>query len=227
MFARSFGRHSTAVLVVAVLSMSASGLHASEVASREVLARFSAGSLDGWEPKSFSGQTDYRFVTIDNETVLEATSNSSASGLVMERTIDLDRTPILVWRWRVEKPVQSPADEQSKNGDDFAVRVYFIVPGRGFLAFPDSVSYVWSRSQSVGVSWKNPYTDKVRMIAVDSGTQHAGAWRVHRRNMREDFRRLFARDTSEISHIAIMTDTDNTKTEARAWYGDVWVEPAP
>ena len=44
--------------------------------------------------------------------------------------------------------------------------------------------------------------------------------------MREDFRRFFGRDITEVTHIAVMTDTDNSKLSARSWYGDIRVAPA-
>ena len=224
MFSYRFRKSPTIVIcfLIALFALAPGALHAQEV----VLGRFSASDLTGWEPKSFEGETRYR-LTKDGggETVLEAVSNAAASGLVYERKIDVTKTPILIWRWRIERPV-SPPDELSKEGDDFAVRVYFLAPGAGWLSFPDSVVYVWASKQPEGSAWPNPYTKKAHMVAVDSGARHAGRWRTHRRNMREDFRRYFGRDITEITHIAIMTDTDNSKLSARGWYGDIRVAPA-
>lgn len=209
-------------LFVSLLTFAPGALDAQET----VLGRFSKGDLTGWELKSFEGETTYR-LTKDGggETVLEAVSKAAASGLVLERKIDVTKTPVLIWRWRIERPV-NPPDELSKEGDDFAVRVYFLAPGSGWLSFPDSVVYVWASKQPEGSAWPNPYTKKAHMVAVDSGARHAGQWRTHRRNMREDFRRYFGRDITEITHIAIMTDTDNSKLSARGWYGDIRVAPA-
>ena len=209
-------------LFTALLTFAPGALCAQEI----VLGRFSAGDLTGWEPKSFKGETRYRLAKDGGgETVLEAVSKAAASGLVLERKIDVTKTPVLIWRWRIERPV-NPPDELSKEGDDFAVRVYFLAPGAGWLSFPDSVVYVWASRQPEGSAWPNPYTKKAHMVAVDSGARHAGQWRIHRRNMREDFRRYFGRDITEITHIAIMTDTDNSKLSARGWYGDIRVAPA-
>ncbi len=195
-------------------------------AQETVLGRFSAGDLFGWKHERFAGQTVYR-QTEDpgGGTVLEAVSNGTTSGLVLERKIDLTETPTLIWRWRVQRPV-NPPDERTRAGNGFAARIYFVTPGKGLLSFPDSVAYVWAGRQLEGSSWPNPYTGKVRMVAVDSGTRHAGEWRAHRRNMRGDFRSLFGRDITEITHIAIMTDTDNSQLSAHSWYGDIRVAPA-
>ncbi len=191
-----------------------------------VLGRFSAGDLSGWEAKTFSGATTYRFARDEGGgTVLEAVSKAAASGLVLARRIDLTKTPILLWRWRVERPVDPP-DEATRAGDDFAVRVYFVVPGARWYSLPDSLVYVWASRMPEGSAWPNPFTPKAHMVALDSGTRHAGRWRTHRRNMREDFRRHFGRDVTEVTHLAIMTDTDNSGLSARGWYGDIRVAPA-
>lgn len=196
-------------------------------AEETVIGRFSAGDLSGWEPKRFAGETAYRLTReAGGGTVLEAISKGTASGLILARKIDLTKTPILIWRWRIERPV-NPPDELSKEGDDFAVRVYFVVPGAGFFSlYPDSVVYVWASRQPAGASWPNPFTPKARMIAVDSGAARAGEWRTHRRNMREDFKAHFGRDITEVTHIALMTDSDNSGLSARGWYGDIRVAPA-
>ncbi len=225
MFSCRFRKSPTIVIcfLIALLALAPGLARAQE---EIVLGRFSKGDLTGWEPKSFEGETRYRLIKDgDGQTVLEAVSEAAASGLVYERKIDVTKTPILIWRWRIERPV-NPPDELSKEGDDFAVRVYFLAPGAGWLSFPDSVVYVWASKQPEGSAWPNPYTRKAHMVAVDSGAKHAGQWRTHRRNMRDDFKRYFGRDITGITHIAIMTDTDNSKLSARGWYGDIRVAPA-
>ena len=214
----------TAALVSGYLLLSANG---SLAQSDILIGAFSQGKLDGWETESFKGETTYRFTRSEETTVLEAISNQAASGLVMERDIDLQKTPIISWSWKIEKTTDPALDERTKDGDDFAVRLYFVTPGSGLFSFPDSVSYVWASRQKVYDAWPNPYTSKVRMIAVDSGPRHVGTWRHHRRNMREDFREQFGRDITKVTHIAIMTDTDNSSGSAHSWYGDIMLHTAP
>ena len=127
---------------------------------------------------------------------------------------------MLEWRWRIEAPV-AVADERVKAGDDFAARVYVVAPGEGPFALPIAISYVWSGNAPVGADWPNPFTSKVRMVAVESGPARAGAWRSYRRNLRQDFRRLFGREVDRLEGVAVMTDSDNSRQRARAWYGDI------
>ncbi len=185
-----------------------------------VLGRFSAGDTEGWQLRHFEGETRYRIVEDGGTRVLEAESDGAASSFYLEREIDLTARPVLEWRWRVEAPLRVP-DERVRAGDDFAARVYVVAPGEGLFALPVAISYVWSGSAPVGADWPNPFTSKVRMVAVESGTARAGEWRSHRRNLREDFRRLFGREVDRLEGVAVMTDADNSRQRARARYGDI------
>ena len=185
-----------------------------------VLGRFSAGDTEGWQLRHFEGETRYRIVEDGGTRVLEAESDGAASSFYLEREIDLAARPVLEWRWRVEAPLRVP-DERVRAGDDFAARVYVVAPGEGLFALPIAISYVWSGSAPVGADWPNPFTSRVRMVAVESGTARAGAWQSYRRNVREDFRRLFSREVGELEGVAVMTDADNSRQRARARYGDI------
>ncbi len=189
-----------------------------------VLGRFSAGDTEGWALRHFEKETGYRIVELDGGTVLEASSDASASSLYLERRIDIAGKPVLEWRWRIEAPLDI-ADERVKTGDDFAARLYVVAPGEGLLSMPIAISYVWTAGVPAGREWNNPFSSRVRMVAVESGPAFAGQWRSYRRNLREDFRRLFGRQVDHLRGIAVMTDSDNSGQHARAWYGDIALHP--
>ena len=189
-----------------------------------VLGRFSSGDIDGWQVRAFEGETRYRVVELDGRKVLEADSASSASSLYLEREIDLTATPVLEWSWRIEK-TPGVTDERTKDGDDFAARVYVVAPGEGIFGLPLGISYVWAGQARVGEFWPNPFTSRVMMFALDSGNGAAGTWRTHKRDVRADFLRLFGRKVDRLEGVAIMTDSDNSGLKARAWYGEMALRP--
>ena len=202
-------------LLAAALLLAWGTVAAAEVA----IGRFSAGDLAGWNPREFEGRTRYE-IRDDPDgggRVLAARSRGAASALYHEREIDLAATPVLSWRWRVESPLPIP-DERRKGGDDFAARVYVVSEGFGLLGLPLGITYVWANAP-VGASWPNPFTARAVMVVVDSGP--GGGWRRHERDVREDFRRYHGKEVKILDGIAIMTDTDNSGTEGRAWYGDI------
>ena len=59
----------------------------------------------------------------DGVPAVEAHAVKSMALLARPVEIDLAKTPILCWRWRVDAPLKA-ADLATKSGDDYAARVY-------------------------------------------------------------------------------------------------------
>ena len=72
-----------------------------------------AGVLNGWEPREFSGRTIYAAEAVDGETVLAARAKASASGLYYTEGVDLETTPELRWRWRIEETLDNPDENHT------------------------------------------------------------------------------------------------------------------
>ena len=178
------------------------------------------GDIAEWEEKSFEGRTVYETVRQDGRTVVRATSRGTASGLYLQRRIDLDETPILRWTWRVDGTL-GDIDERTRAGDDYSARVYVIRSHPVFLWRTRAVNYVWASTQAAGETWPNAYTDASLNVAVRSGDADTGRWVEERRDVRADFRELFGESVRYVDAVAIMTDTDNTGGAAVAYYGDI------
>lgn len=185
------------------------------------VARFSQGDLKGWQTKVFSGKTFYALRKEGDRTVLHADSNAAASGLYRETSIDLGKTPILNWTWKVDN-ILTGNDERTKAGDDYPARVYVVFSGGAMFWRTRAINYVWSNKQPTGSSWFNAFTSNAGMIAVESGGDRTGRWMNESRDVLADYRRLFGEEPGQVDAVAIMTDTDNTGAAATAWYGDIW-----
>jgi len=185
--------------------------------------RFPPAEIIDWETVSFSGTTEYALVERNDRVAVHADCNGkSGSGLVLREPVDLTETPVVEWRWRVNR-VYDGLDPHSEAGDDYPARLY-VVDEHSFLRWRTrAVNYVWANSQPVGTDWSNPFTEKAHMVAVSSGTPEAGddGWHTVRRNIRRDFERFFDRDLDSVSAVAIMTDCDNAGQRAEAWYGAI------
>lgn len=187
-----------------------------------LVGAFSAGDLKGWEDKSFKGHTRYELAPgPGGATVLQASTDGMASGRFRRITVDLTKTPVLNWSWKIEAPYRD-IDEDTRAGDDFPVRVYVVVERGPLGLFTRAMNYVWAGSKPIGARWPNPFTGQAMMLAVDSGAAKAGAWVSHKRNVRDDLRAAFGDDVSDIQAVAVMTDGDNGGRRARAWYGDIF-----
>ncbi len=213
------------LLVVAGLSLSAS------VNANIDLSSLQSNGFANWEPKSFVNETRYQVTSHKNRAALKAVSDNAASGLVLERRIDLLETPYINWSWLIEKTLPN-LPEQSKAGDDYAARVYVVIDGGLMIWNTKSLSYVWSSSQEKEQVWDNAYAgSNVQMVAVRGKGAHVGQWYDEKRNVYQDLIAYFGDQGSErenqnsyryIDVVAIMTDTDNSGSTAESYYGDIF-----
>lgn len=202
----------------AIICLSAMSWAGSE---RIDIAHFSQGDLSGWQTKTFAGETRYSLENSDGQLALRADSSAAASGRYREVNVDLNKTPILNWRWKVDG-ILTGNDERTRKGDDYPARVYVVFSGGVIFWRTRAINYVWSNKQPIGSSWPNAFTDHAYMIAIESGPDRAGQWVSERRDVRADYLRAFGEEPGRVDAIAIMTDTDNTGAVATAWYGDIW-----
>ena len=70
----------------------------------------------------------------------------------------------------------------------------------------------------MGLFWAEGSGYLARAVA---GPDHLRLWRDHRRDVFADFRRAFGEDPGPLVAIAVMTDSDNTRSRAETWYGPV------
>ncbi|MCY7398140.1 MAG: DUF3047 domain-containing protein [Sphingomonas bacterium] len=178
--------------------------------------------------------TRYRVSRVAGVTAVEATAVNSMALLARPLAIDLSATPILCWQWQVDMPV-AKGDMRSKRGDDYAARVYvaFDIPdgelsagtrlklrlARGLFgkAVPDAaLNYVWDNRHPVGTALKSAYTDRAQLIVAETGGTHAGRWVTERADVAADFARAFGGVSGKPTQLAIASDTDNTRSTARA-----------
>lgn len=187
-----------------------------------MLGEFSGNRLDGWEHKTFQGETHYQLQTLDGVTVLKAESSAAGSGLFKEQRIDLDKTPVLNWSWRIANRLNG-LNEQSKSGDDYAARIYVVV--KGGLAFwqTKAINYVLASNTAKDTVWPNAFAgEHAMMLALRAPEAALNVWHSEKRNVRADLKKLFGEDLHGIDAVALMTDTDNSGGQVSAFYGDIW-----
>lgn len=187
--------------------------------------RFGFDDLAAWQEKSFKGHTTYARVEEGDGTVLQATARGTASGLYHQVSVSAAEYPWLHWSWKIRQTLAAE-EPRRREGDDFAARVYVIFPGRFFWQ-TRALVYVWSDKLPAGTVIPSAYTPNAVIIAVESGNRHAGAWRQERRNYVADYRACFHTSPPAPTAVAVMTDTDNTGSEATAWYGEIFFSREP
>ena len=197
---------------------------------------------DGWKPLTFKNvpiHTTYALIRDGDTVVVRAKSDSAASGLIKEIRIDPKQYPVVEWRWRVDN-ILKHGDVTKKSGDDYPARLYITFEydasraslfdkakyktGQAIFG-PElpfrAISYIWESKAPKGSVIPNPYTEWTMMIVVESGSDRLNQWVHEERNIYQDFKTAFGEEPLMISGVAIMTDTDNTKESASAYYGDI------
>ncbi len=177
--------------------------------------------LSDWEKKSFVDETHYKVITIGKKAILKAESKQSASGLFKEIKIDLRKTPYLNWSWKVEQKLTG-LNEQSKQGDDYSARLYLVKKSKYLVWKTKALSYVWSSNQKKEQFWTNAFVKQAKMIAVRGKKAKVNQWLTEKRRVSDDFKQAFGEDIKTINVVAIMTDTDNSKKSAIAYYRDIY-----
>ncbi len=184
--------------------------------------RFAEQNVGEWRERIYAGRSHYEIVSLGGQKVLKASSDNSASAILKEAEIDLDKTPFINWRWRVENTYGHHIDEQSKDGDDYPARLYVLVSD-GYQPWEViAVNYVWSNNQAPGTHWANAWSPKAQMLALRGGNLETGQWKTEKRNLRDDFKSLFGRHVDAIVAIAIMVDSDNYHGSATSYFGDIY-----
>ena len=89
------------------------------------------------------------------------------------------------------------------------------------------LSYIWEGKAAVGSVVANAYTDRVRMLVVESGAARLGQWLEYERDILQDYRTAFGAEPPLISGVAIMTDADDTGESALAYYGEISLHSRP
>lgn len=90
-----------------------------------------------------------------------------------------------------------------------------------------TLMYVWCNTRAPGTVIVNPRTDRIRKLVVESGTGNLQQWIDYKRDIRKDYETAFGEAPGALVGIGIMTDSDNTRTSAQAWYGPVTLGIAP
>lgn len=232
--------------IVTWLSLGWAGAHAQGGARAQVpalsTADLGAGVAPGWRHQTLpkiERANAFTIVSDEGQRVLKVGSSRSASTWLAPLDVDALRLPMLRWQWKVSRSLRG-SDLRTKQGDDYAAKVYvfFDLPlerlalvDRMRIQFTRSLSgadvpaavlcYVWGHAQPPGTRAWNPYTDRVRMVVVDSGDAHAMQWQAVERDIGRDWAEAFSGPVPRVSGIAVGADTDNTGDFVDAWFGDL------
>ncbi len=195
----------------------------------------------GWHAVPLPGKetTRYSWTQKDGRPALAATSEASASMYRQHVRKAPESLSDVSFSWWVQDLVDGASVADAAR-EDAPARVMFAFGGdvgrlpmrtRALFELAEALTgekppyatlmYVWDAQAPVGSVIVNPRSDRIRKIVVDSGPGELRRWREHRRNLAAEFRLAFGEEPGALTSIAVMTDSDNTRSRAAAWYGPV------
>ena len=166
-------------------------------------------------------ETIYTLGSNDNGNYYKAIADNAASGLGKEIKIDLNKTPIINITWKIEKDLPG-IKENTKKGHDFAARVFAVKKTGATPLSNRAINYVFSSNSEIGFNSPSPYTKKSIDNVLATTKDNLNKWITVKANVKEDFKRFHDLDVNELDGLAIMSDTDNSKMKAVAYYQNIY-----
>jgi len=197
----------------------------------------------GWElRKRFGYPKGARAEWVMEEGIHAVKLHSKAALTFLEKsvTIDIEKFPIVTWKWKVENILRGN-DEKTKGGDDHPIRIFFVFePDESKQAFwfrlkrfiyLDRIhghpmggrftEYLWSSHLQPGDIINDPGKPWQKLMVVEGGSLNLGKWISYKKNLYEDFRKLYGEELRRLIFIGILNDTDQTGQEAISYIADL------
>ena len=200
---------------------------------------------EGWHDVPLPGKRPTRYAQAhkDGRVCIHARADGSASMWRRKVNVSADQLGRARWNWRVDR-LNAQASVADVDREDAVARVIFAFDGdRSRLSARNramfdlaraltgeeppyaTLMYVWSNHLPVGTVVNNRRTDRIRKLVIQSGAAGVNRWQDYERDIRADYERVFGAAPGALKAVALMTDTDNTASEVKAWYGPVVFEP--
>lgn len=182
------------------------------------------GIPEGWLGGQTWGLPQHDMTIEENEghrvLHLKSKIESSAVRKDLRGKIDLKATPVLEWTW---KAVTLPknGDCRKKTADDQAAQLYVVWP-----RFPEAVrsqiiGYIWDTTAPAGTIVKSEKTSTVTYVVMRSGTADLGKWITERRNLVDDYKKIYGGQPDGLGYISIAIDSDDTVSSAESFFGTI------
>ena len=194
------------------------------LASEIKVFNFTEKELSELEVRKVRGadnKTVYTVGSNDNGNYLKAIADSASSGLGKEVKIDLNKTPFINITWKIEQDL-SGIKEDTKKGHDFSARVFAVKKTGATPLSNRAINYVFSSNNEIGLYWPSPYTKKSIDNVLSTTKNNLNEWITVKANVKEDFKRFHDLDVNQLDGLAIMSDTDNSKKKAVAYYQNIY-----
>jgi hypothetical protein len=215
-------RHFTAGLLSLFLIFH-NGLAAGATGASQIVIGFNGSSAnDGipepWSAKLRAGRAEAEVVPYKSGRVLRIKCAKGSFSLQRDVSVSPVDFPCLTWEWKADK-LPSQGDVRRRDRNDQGLQV--------LIAFEDRrvISYIWDSAAPEGtvtdesVGW--PFGLAIKIMVVKSGEADLNRWVIEKRNIYEDYERMFHEKPSRVKGIRLQANTQYTKDTSEGFIGQI------
>jgi hypothetical protein len=191
------------------------------MAEKITIFNFTEDEFKTLQVKKVKGETTWRLGSNEKGNFIKAEAEGKGSGLGKEVKIDLSKTPFINITWKVEKDL-SGINEKTKKGHDYAARVFVIKKTGSTMLSNRAINYVFSSNQNVDENWSSPYTKKSVDYVLSTTKENLDTWVTVKANVKDHFKKFHDLDVVDLTGVAIMMDTDNSKLKAISYFQNIY-----
>ncbi|MBN2401443.1 MAG: DUF3047 domain-containing protein [Spirochaetes bacterium] len=188
------------------------------------------------DKKSSSGT--YKVSEENGNKFLSAVSAGNSIQIAKKVSWDIRSMPVLSWKWRITILPEN-ANEKAKGKNDSGASIYVIFQRSRIPFLPwqyqpiNVIKYVWSSNLPIDHIVYKKKTKLGNIIyegyfyVIESGSGNTGKWITEERNVLSDYRKVFKESPKNNPYlIAILSDSNDTKSNAAADYDDIIIKKA-
>ena len=180
------------------------------------------GIPPGWQGQKW-GDPRYDFTVIEDggDKALQLKSADDSSTISKEIKVDVKQYPILEWTWKV---VTLPPHGHARKAeaDDEAAQLYVTFPRFPSTVRSRIIGYIWDSTEPAGASFQSAKVSSVHFIVVRSGSADLGKWITEKRNVHEDYRKIYGENPGEsVGAISLSINSQNTGSKAESFFGKI------
>jgi len=224
------------IIPAALLILLAAGEFHSIPEQSVVVAKYRSPCLvngvpEGWKLMRHSGTPNINLIREGDAYYVKLKSDPrSGFGIERQVRVDLKEYPYLNWTWRANR-LPRGGDVRKSATDDQVLQIYVVLPATGFPQQVNTpiLTYIWDNEAPKGLSVRSPkpLLRKIRYLVVRNKTDHLGSWYTEKRNVYEDYKRIF-RDVQGgeprgATHgVRLYINSQNTKSYAEGCIGEIY-----
>jgi len=181
------------------------------------------GVPDGWRQyETIGGHPAYDFSLVedDGHRALDMRSRGDHSTIAKDLAVDLAKTPILEWTWKIHA-LPAGGDIRQRETSDLTAHVFVVWPRMPAMLRSRLIGYGWDATAPAGTIARSRKTGTVTFVVLHSGREELDRWITERRNVVADYRRIYGEAPDNPGALALSIDTNDTRSSAEGLIGSI------